>query len=140
MTLAEQQARLLAELAPLRDPQARFAWLVERARQRPLLPAEFRTDAHRIPGCLARLWFVPEFREGRCHFRSESDSLVVKSIAGLLCDFYSDHTPEEIAAHPPDFLASVGISQHLTPNRRHALGRIWERIRDFALAHAAAAP
>jgi len=139
MTLAEQQKQLLATLAPLKDAQARFAWLVEQARQRPILPPEFRTDAYRVQGCLAKLWFVPEFRDGLCYFRSESDSLVVKSIAGLLCDFYSGHEPAAVAAHHPDFLTSVGITQHMTPNRRHTLTRIWEQIREFALSKAAAA-
>lgn len=136
MTLAEQEQRLLAELAPLKDPQVRFAWLVERARQRPMLPAEFRTDPFRVEGCMSKLWFVPELRDGRCYFRAESDSLVVKSIAGLLCDFYSGQEPEQIIAHNPAFLAAVGISQHLTPNRRNTLTRVWGKIRDFALGHA----
>lgn len=134
VTLAEQERRLLAELGALRDPQARFAWLVERARHRDALPAELRTDDHLIPGCLARLWVVPEFRGGRCHFRSESDSLVVKAVAGLLCDFYSGRAPEEIMAHPPGFLGSLGLAQLLTSTRSKSLHRVWERIREFAQA------
>ncbi len=89
-------------------------------------------DANLIPGCLARLWFVPQFRDDRCFFACDSDSLVVKAIAGLLCEFYSGHAPAEILAHDPKFLAPLGITQHLTPNRRNALSKIWERIRQFA--------
>ena len=133
MTLAEKQRRLLAELAPLADTQARLAWLIERARERPLLPAKFRIDSNRVEGCLSKLWFVTEFRDGRCWFQSESDSLFVKAIAGLLCDFYSGHTPEEIAAHEPAFLAGLGFSHHLTPSRRNTLGRVWQKIRAFSL-------
>ncbi len=98
------------------------------------MDAALRNDAHRVEGCLARLWFVPHFREGRCHYESESDSLIVKAVAGLLCEFYSGHTPAEILAHPPDFLPRLGITQHLTPNRRNGLSRVWDKIRDFAAA------
>ncbi len=132
MPLAQKQAALAADLAAFPNVPQRLAWLVEQARRRPLLPAELRTAAHRVPGCLSRLWFVPEFRDGRCHFRAESDSLIVKAIAGLLCDFYSGHAPEEILAHDPGFLDAFGISQHVTPNRRNALARVWENIRAFA--------
>lgn len=120
MTLAQKQAALAADLAAFPNVQQRLAWLVEQARRRPLLPAELRTAAHRVPGCLSRLWFVPEFRDGRCHFRAESDSLIVKSIAGLLCEFYSGHAPEEILAHDPGFLGEFGISQarHPEPPQR----------------------
>jgi len=136
MKLAEKQQQLTAELSALKNGQDRFAHLVERVRQLPPLAPEFRTENNLLPGCLAKLWFVSEFRDGRCFFRCDSDSLVVKAIAGLLCDFYSDQPPAEILAHNPDFLAPLGITQHLTPNRRNALAKVWERIRQFAEAHA----
>lgn len=85
-----------------------------------------------MPGCLANLWLVAETREGRCHFQCDSDSQIVRAVAGLLCDFYSGHTPAEILALEPDFLEQVGINQHLTANRRNVLSRVWERIRGFA--------
>jgi cysteine desulfuration protein SufE len=140
MTLAEKERQIGASLAEFRNVQQRLNWLVEEARARPSLPAETCTEAHRVPGCLARLWLVTDFREGRCHFQAESDSLIIKGIAGLLCRLYSDCTPAEILAHDPGFLAPYGISQHLTPNRRNALARVWEEIRHFAQTHHGEAP
>jgi len=132
VTLDEKQRQMAGELAPLPDAPARLAWLIERARLRPMLPAELRLDRHLVEGCLSKLWFVTEYRDGRCWFRCESDSLVVKSVAGLLCDFYSGHTPAEIVKHPPAFLGAVGLPHYLTPNRRSTMGRVWEKIRAFA--------
>lgn len=134
MNLAEKQLQLTAELAALKNGQDRLAFLVAQAKRRPAPAPEQRLDAHLIPGCLAKLWFIPELRDGHCFFVCESDSLVVKAIAGLLCDFYSGHAPAEILAHDPQFLAPLGITQHLTPNRRNALSKVWERIRRFAEA------
>jgi cysteine desulfuration protein SufE len=135
MNLAEKQVQLTARLTALKNGQDRLAFLVEQARLRPSLAPEFRTGPNLIPGCLAKLWFVAEFRAGQCFFGSDSDSLVVKAIAGLLCEFYSGQTPAAILAHDPQFLAPLGITQHLTPNRRNALAKVWERIRQFAEAH-----
>ncbi len=106
---------------------------MEQARQRPALAAELKTEAHRIPGCLANLWLVAEFREGLCWFQCDSDSQVVRAVAGLLCDFYSGQKPAEIVAVEPGFLEQVGINQHLTSNRRNVLSRVWERMRTFAV-------
>ena len=136
MNLAEKQQQLTAGLAALKNGQDRLALLVERAKKLPPLAPELRVDSNLIPGCLAKLWFIPEFRDGQCYFACDSDSLVVKAIAGLLCEFYSDQTPVEILTHSPEFLAPLGITQHLTPNRRNALAKIWERIRQFAAANA----
>jgi len=132
VNLAEKQVQLTAQLAAQKNGQDRLAWLVEQARKRQPLAPELRADVNLIPGCLAKLWFVAHFRDGCCFFDCDSDSLVVKAIAGLLCDFYSGHPPAEILAHDPGFLAPLGITQHLTPNRRNALSKIWECIRQFA--------
>ena len=135
MNLAEKQQQLTAELFSLQSGQDRFARLVERAKKiAPLSPA-LRIEENLLPGCLAKLWLVSEFRAGTCGFTCDSDSLIVKAIAGLLCEFYSGHAPAEILAHDPKFLAPLGITQHLTPNRRNALAKVWERIRQFATAH-----
>jgi cysteine desulfuration protein SufE len=134
MTLAEKQAALTAQLAALKNGQDRLALLVEQAKFRAPFAPEFRVAENLIPGCLAKLWFTAKFRDGKCFFNCDSDSLIVKAIAGLLCDFYSGGEPEEIPAHDPQFLAPLGITQHLTPNRRNALAKVWENIRQFAEA------
>ena len=136
MNLAEKQVELTAELTGLKNGQDRLASLVQKARARPVLGPEQRVDANLIPGCLAKLWLVAEMRNGGCVFACDSDSLVVKAVGGLLCEFYSGQAPREILAHDPSFLAPLGISQHLTPNRRNALSRVWEHIRQFAENHA----
>jgi cysteine desulfuration protein SufE len=136
MTLVEKEKQLAQSLAVLGDGQDRLGWLVEQARKRPLMDITRRIDPNRVEGCLARLWLVAETRDGRCYFQSESDSLIVKAVAGLLCDFYSGHRADEILAYPPNFLVELGIFRHLTPNRRNGLSRVWEKIRNFAQAEA----
>lgn len=131
-SITAKRDALFAQLGAFRHPQERLQWLVEQARLRPALAVELKADAHRVPGCLANLWLVAESREGRCFFRCDSDSQIVRAVAGLLCDFYSGQTPAEILALTPDFLEQVGINQHLTANRRNVLSRVWERIRKFA--------
>jgi cysteine desulfuration protein SufE len=136
MNLAEKQVEITAQLAALKNGQDRLAFLVEKAKRRPPLAPEFRVEENLIPGCLAKLWFTARFHAGNCFFDCDSDSFVVKAIAGLLCEFYSGHAPAEILAHDPGFLAPLGITQHLTPNRRNALAKVWERLRQFAEAYA----
>lgn len=134
MTIAERKEAVLAKLSAIKNSQERFAYVIGCARQQPALDACFKTDVFRVEGCLAKLWFVPEFREGKCYFQADSDSAIVKGIASVLCDFYSGHTPEEIVGTDPGFFEKVGITQHLTPNRRNSLSKIWEKIRGFALS------
>ena len=136
-SLPQKKEALLSGFAAIRSPQERFAAIVQRGRSRPPLDAAFRTEAFRVEGCVAKLWFVAEQREGGCFFRSDSDSMVIRAVAGLICEFYSGHAPAEILALPPDFLKEIGITQHLSRNRSDALSRIWEKIQAFAQARLA---
>jgi cysteine desulfuration protein SufE len=140
MNLAEKQNQITAQLAALPNGQDRLVSLVEKAKSRSAFAPASRIEKNLIPGCLAKLWFVADFRDGRCFFDCDSDSLIVKAVAGFLCDFYSAQAPAEILAHDPGFLAPLGITQHLTPNRRNALARVWEYIRQFAVEHSGPGP
>jgi cysteine desulfuration protein SufE len=130
----EQQRELLKALSSIQDAQERFTYIIERGRRQPSLEPQFKTDAFRVEGCLSKLWLVPDVREGKCFFRADSDSLIVRSVAALLCDLCSGHTAEEILSSKPSVLGQIGINQHLTPNRRNALSRLWEKIQEFARA------
>ena len=123
---------ILDELGAFSDPLARLEYLVDRAREMPPLDEADKIEANRIEGCMAQLWMTMGFADGVCRFRSDSDSMVVKSIAGLLCSIYDGATPQEVLEHPPEFLAEAGITSHLSANRRNALTQVWKKIRAFA--------
>lgn len=135
MTLEEKKRELIDDLSLLPSAQDRLMYIVDKAKKTPQLAPEFRTDAYRVEGCLSNLWFVPEFLEGKCFFRVDGDSHIVRGIAILLADYYSGHSPNDILRQDPAFLSEVGITQHLSPNRRNGLSRLWEKIRQFAAAN-----
>ena len=137
MTLEEKKRELVEDLGLLPSAQDRLMYVVDRAKKTPNLPAELRTDGTRVEGCLSNLWFIPEFRDGKCYFKVDADSHIVRGIAIVLADFYSGHGPKEILANGPEFLSTVGITQHLSPNRRNGLSRLWDKIREFSAEHAA---
>ena len=132
MTLKEKQDTLVEEITLIPDAYERLGYIVDRGKKAEGLTEDLRIDSFKIEGCMSQLWVVPSFKEGLCSFRSESDSAIVKGIAELLCQFYSDAKPEEIIATDAEFLGEVGITQHLSPNRRNGLSRIVESIQRFA--------
>ncbi|MGJ8651893.1 MAG: SufE family protein [Opitutaceae bacterium] len=132
MNLKDKQDALVEEITLIPDAYERLGYIVECGKKAPGLPENLRIDSFKIEGCMSQLWVVPEFKDGLCYFRSESDSAIVKGIAELLCNFYSEQLPEEIVETDAEFLAEVGITQHLSPNRRNGLSRIVESIQRFA--------
>ena len=132
MDLKEKQAALIEEITLIPDAYERLGYIVERGKKAEGLPENLRIDSFKIEGCMSQLWIVPAFKDNLCTFRSDSDSAIVKGIAELLCSFYSNASPEAIVANNAEFLGKVGITQHLSPNRRNGLSRIVESIQRFA--------
>ena len=132
MSLEEKRQHLVDDMSFLPDRFERFTYIVDYGKDRDTLTESERTDIFRVEGCQSQLWLVPEFREGRCYFRADSDSAIVKGIATIICDFYSGETPETIQGGDVKFLQEVGVDQHLSSNRRNGLGKVDERIKRFA--------
>jgi cysteine desulfuration protein SufE len=134
MSLADRKAALLAELEPFADHHERFQYIIDRAKTSPALPADLKLDIFLIEGCTSNLWLVPKVENGKCFFWCDADSLITKGIATLVCDLYNEATPAEVAATDSDFLSQVGITQHLSPNRRNGLTNLVSKIRGFGRA------
>jgi cysteine desulfuration protein SufE len=136
VTLAEKQAQLVADYLVIPDSQERLAAVVDQARRRPPLPEAERTETNRVHGCVSLAWVTGELRDGRCFFRSDADSPLVRGLLVLLCDFYSDAPPAEVAATDPALLEELGLARNLSPTRLNGLRSVRAKIREFASAAA----
>jgi len=135
MTLKEKRDRLVEDLGLIEDPQERLAYIIDLGKNAPGLSDDYKTESFRIEGCISNLWLYPSFADGLCRFQSDSDAMITKGLSTLLCGLYSGHGPSEILEVDPSFLAQVGISQHLSPNRRNGLTQIGNRIMGYARLH-----
>ena len=132
MNLADRQRKLIAKLAIIEDAHERLAAITSRAKKWPVPSESERTDARLVRGCSSRVWLVGELRAGRCHFRIDADSPLVKGIATLLCEVYDGGTPDEIAATEPEIFTALGLDRMLSPTRLNGLAAIRHAIREFA--------
>ncbi|PTX97856.1 SufE family protein [Opitutus sp. ER46] len=138
--LTRKLKQMVDDLSVIDDPQERLALLVDRARKLPGLPADARIDAHRVTGCVSLVWLVGEVRDGRCFYRCEAESPIVRGLVAFLCEFYSGFTPAEILAVDPDPLEPLGITRNLSPTRRNGLAAARRTIREFAAKYNSPAP
>jgi cysteine desulfuration protein SufE len=132
MSIEQKRDQLIEELMPFEDPLERFTYVIERAKDAPGLEDEYKIETFLIKGCISQLWVFPKFENGACFFQADSDASITKGTATLLCELYSGETPEEIIRLEPDFLSEVGITQHLSPNRRNGLTGVRDKIKSYA--------
>lgn len=125
---------MIDDLTLIEDSQERLSAVVDRARSRPPLPDGERTEVNRVRGCVSLAWIVGEIRDGRCHFRCDADSPLVRGLLVLLCDLYTGATISEVATIEPVLLEQLGLAQNLSPTRLNGLRSVRAKIRDFAAA------
>lgn len=134
-SIADIQRAIVEDFEYLEDWPERYQHLIDLGRKLPPFPEEQQIEANRVHGCQARVWFIAEQREGRLFFQATSDAAIVSGLIALLLKVYSGREPDEIEAAPPTFIDEIGLSQHLSGNRRNGLFHMLARIQALATAY-----
>lgn len=137
MTIEELQQDVIDEFSGLDDWMDRYQLLIDLGSEQEPLPEEYKTENNLIDGCQSRVWLVADYRDGRLHFRAESDALIVKGIVTLLIRVLSDHTPDEILSADLHFISDIGLTEHLSPTRSNGLLAMLKQMKLYAMAYKA---
>ena len=123
------------EMLPTWDDK--YAFLTEVGEKMEALPAEFQLDAHRVHGCMSKVWVIGERQaDGRLHLRADCDTPVVKGLVALLVVIFQDKTPEEIMAADVDALfQQLGLYENISPNRHVGMYAMVDKIKKIANEH-----
>ncbi len=131
-TPSEAQAAIREEFAFFGDWSERYQYLIDLGRKLPELPAQWRTEEHRLHGCQSMVWIVVEGDADRLDFHAISDSAIVSGLVYLALRVYSGRSAAEIANTDADYIADIGLAKHLSPTRSNGLAALLAFIRDQA--------
>lgn len=135
-TMRAVQEELIDSFALVDDWQERYQYIIDLGRALPDMPAALRTEERKVKGCQSQVWLHPDLRDGRLHFQGASDAAIVSGLIALLLKLYSGRTPRAILATPPDFIAEIGLAEHLSPSRGNGLHAMIRAIKAYAEAAA----
>ena len=105
----------------LLEGQDRLQYLVDLARNATSLPPEMRTDERLVPGCISKIWVDVGLVEDKVKVYYDSDALIPKGIATIVCDIFTDSTKDEALNLATEDLEPLGFMQLVTPQRRNGL-------------------
>ncbi|WP_066096299.1 SufE family protein [Xanthomonas massiliensis] len=131
-TAAQAQAAIAEEFAFFGDWSERYQYLIDLGHKLPPFPEAWKTEEHRLLGCQSMVWIVPEGDADRLVFHAVSDSTIVSGLIYLALRVYSGRSAREILATEPEYLATVGLSKHLSPTRSNGVAAMLAFIRDTA--------
>jgi cysteine desulfuration protein SufE len=122
---------IIDEFSVFDDWMDRYEYIIELGEKLGGLTEAQKIEANRVKGCQSQVWFVATRAQDRVHFDADSDAMIVRGLIALLLRVYSDRTPQEIAATPPDFFEAVDLGSHLSGNRANGLAAMINHIRSF---------
>ncbi|CAA6670728.1 unnamed protein product [Spirodela intermedia] len=104
------------------DPKAKYQQLLHYGGRLPPLDPRYKTDEHRVRGCVSQVWvraFPDPGDPAAVRFEADSDSALTKGLAALLVLGLSGAPAPAIARIPPEFVHLLGLRQSLTPSRNN---------------------
>jgi cysteine desulfuration protein SufE len=131
----KSQAAEIVDRFKLLPPEERLKGIIDYAKEIPPLGDHLRCEGNMIQGCLSKTWLHGSLVRGRMHFEWDSESMIVKGILGLMVQVCEGQTPEAIVPFKPEFLAELGLHQHLSVNRRNGLSNVWQRLQSLSMEH-----
>ena len=132
MSIEEKVENYKKTLELFPNDQEKYQYLIEQAKESNEFPEELRQDSFRVHGCQSQVWLVPEQKEEKLHFLSDSDALISKGLVTLIASIYSDETAEEIVSSEIDLMEEFDLGVILSPARRNGAYSMLKTIKEYA--------
>jgi len=132
MSIQEKVEGYKKTLALFPNPQEKYQYLIEQAKKSEEFPTELRIDEFKVNGCQSQVWLVPEEKDSKLYFKSDSDALIAKGLVTLIASIYSDETPVDIVNSEIDLMEEFELGVILSPARRNGAFSMLKTIREFS--------
>lgn len=114
----------------------RYRYVIELGEALPPFPDSARDEAHRVRGCVSQVWLLTEISAGEnpvLRFQGDSDAHIVRGLVAIMLALFSGrHASEILVTDAEEVLRSLGLDEHLTPQRANGLRSMVKRIKQDA--------
>lgn len=131
----EIQEQIIEEFEIFDDWMDRYNYLIELARDLPIIDAKYKTNEYIINGCQSKVWLHAENNNGQINYTAESDALITKGIIALLIRVLSGKTAREIMNTDLFFIEKIGLRENLSPTRSNGLLAMIKQMKLYAIAY-----
>jgi cysteine desulfuration protein SufE len=113
----------------------RYQYLIDLGKALEPLDESEKTDDILLHGCQSRVWLIIEGNADEMIIRANSDAAIVSGLIALLIKAYSGASAKQILNTQPEFIAALGLQQHLSATRANGLYAMLEAIFKAAKSH-----
>ncbi|MES1216928.1 MAG: SufE family protein [Bacteroidota bacterium] len=116
------------------DEDSKYEYIIDMGKNLPELDEKFKKEENIIKGCQSTVWLVADYENGKVHFNADSNTVIVKGLISMLIKVLSDRTPDEIINAKLNFIAEIGMRNHLAQTRSNGLLSMVKQMKNYALA------
>lgn len=116
----------------LDDWEDRYAYLIDLGRKLPEFPETYKNECNLVKGCTSQVWMVLKVDNGVLTIQADSDAHIVRGLIALVLANYNEQKVEDITSIDMEqFFSDLGLSDHLSPNRRNGFFAMVEKVKSF---------
>ena len=129
---------IIEDFALFSDWEERYAYIIDMGRNLKPMSESLKTEENFVRGCTSQVWMTVNTDENnKLDLVADSDALIVKGLIGILVRVYEGQTPSEAAEIDIEGLfTKIGLSEHLSPNRRNGFFAMAQKIKAYSVASA----
>jgi cysteine desulfuration protein SufE len=136
--MAQSIQAIRDDFAFLDEWEDRYRYVIDLGAALPPFLDAFRTDAHKVPGCVSQVWLTTEIGSGAdpvIEFKGDSDAHIVRGLVAIVLALFSGRQASDILATDAEaVLRDLGLDEHLSPQRANGLRSMIKRIKRDAEA------
>jgi cysteine desulfuration protein SufE len=139
--IAEIEEEIVDEFSILGDDrESTIFYIMELGDKLEPLDDALKTDENSIKGCQSKVWLVADQKDGKVHFKADSNTDITKGLISLLIRVLNNRKPEEILNADLSFLKKIGMDGIIGSQRSNGLNAMIKQMKLFALALGSMAP
>ena len=129
--LTNETDKIIEEFLLFEDWEDKYSYIIDLGKKLSQLDDKHKTDNNMVVGCSSQVWLIShKDNYNKFFFLADSDSYIVKGLIAILLRIFSGKTAEEIQnINIEDFFLSLGLKQHLSPNRSNGFFSMVNKIK-----------
>ena len=136
-SIVDRQEKIRAKFASFTDPDDKWKFLLDLAREHKGMDASLNAEKFIIQGCASTMYLVPKFDGAKIHFEMDveggtTNPLISRGLGALALQIFNDMAPADILSVDPTFFQQIGLNVGLSPTRSNGFASLLKQIYLYA--------
>ena len=136
-SIVDRQEKIRAKFASFTDPDDKWKFLLDLAREHKGMDAFLKAEKFIIQGCASTMYLVPKFDGAKIHFEMDveggtTNPLISRGLGALALQIFNDMAPADILSVDPTFFQQIGLNVGLSPTRSNGFASLLKQIYLYA--------